>query len=49
MDLSTIRSKLLNNKYENINEFDNDCNLIFINTKLYNTNKKSKVLLRTLY
>ena len=45
MDLSTIRSKLLNNKYESINEFDYDCNLIFINSKSYNTNKKSKVLL----
>lgn len=43
MDLSTVKDKLFNDKYETPNEFYNDMRLIFQNSRTYNTNKRSRV------
>lgn len=43
MDLGTVRENLVNDKYELPQQFDTDIKLIFQNSRLYNTNKRSRV------
>jgi hypothetical protein len=43
MDFGTIRQKLFNGLYGNVSEFNDDCKLVFANSKAYNTNKRSRV------
>jgi bromodomain and WD repeat domain-containing protein 1/3 len=47
MDLSTVKDKLFNDKYETPNEFYNDMRLIFQNSRTYNTNKRSRIYVMT--
>lgn len=48
MDLGTIRKRLLSDNYHEPKEFNKDLKLIFQNSKLYNTDKKSAVYGMTL-
>lgn len=43
MDLRTVKEDLLGGNYETPLEFAKDMRLIFINSRNYNTNKRSKV------
>jgi len=43
MDLRTVKEDLLGGNYESPHEFCKDMRLIFINSKNYNTNKRSRV------
>jgi hypothetical protein len=44
MDFGTIRDRLKSNYYgRNVKKFDDDCALVFFNSKHYNTNKRSQV------
>lgn len=43
MDLRTVKEDLLGGNYESPLEFCKDMRLIFINSKNYNTNKRSRV------
>lgn len=43
MDLGTIREQLQCDNYDSPREFARDVRLVFSNSKLYNTNKKSRV------
>jgi hypothetical protein len=43
MDLRTVKEDLLGGNYETPLEFCKDMRLIFINSKNYNTNKRSRV------
>ena len=43
MDLTTVKEQLLSDLYNNPNEFAKDMRLIFLNSKSYNTNKKSQI------
>jgi hypothetical protein len=43
MDFGTVRAKLFNGQYNNVEEFDDDCKLVLANSKKYNTNKRSRV------
>ncbi|RWS23747.1 bromodomain and WD repeat-containing protein 3-like protein, partial [Leptotrombidium deliense] len=47
MDLSTVREQLLVNDYSNPNEFVKDMNLIFTNSRSFNTNKRSRIYAMT--
>jgi bromodomain and WD repeat domain-containing protein 1/3 len=43
MDLRTVKEDLLGGNYESPLEFCKDMRLIFMNSKNYNTNKRSRV------
>jgi bromodomain and WD repeat domain-containing protein 1/3 len=45
MDFSTIRHNLTYNFYEDLSDFDKACKLIFKNSRSYNTNKRSAVII----
>lgn len=47
MDLSTVKDKLFNEKYETPNDFYNDMRLIFQNSRTYNTNQRSRIYVMT--
>ncbi|KAG8189872.1 hypothetical protein JTE90_023378 [Oedothorax gibbosus] len=48
MDLSTVREKLKDNMYDSPTDFRKDMRLIFMNSRNYNTNKKSRIYSMTL-
>lgn len=48
MDLGTVRETLFAGEYENIREFRKDMDLIFANSKTYNTDKRSSIYTMTL-
>ena len=48
MDLSTIREQLMSGNYEDPKDLNKDLKLIFQNSKLYNTDKRSVIFLMTL-
>lgn len=48
MDLSTVKEKLLSDKYSNPNSLFRDLRLIFSNSRTFNTNKRSKIYASTL-
>lgn len=43
MDLRTIKEDLIGGNYESANEFFKDMRIIFVNSRAYNTNKRSRV------
>jgi hypothetical protein len=43
ISFSQIREKLERNEYAELKDFDDDCKLLFQNSKTYNTQKRSKV------
>lgn len=47
MDLGTVKEDLLGGNYETPNDFCKDMRLIFQNSKVYNTNKRSRVRIST--
>ncbi|CAG0887382.1 unnamed protein product [Darwinula stevensoni] len=48
MDLSTVKGKVQSGSYASPEEFSHDINLIFRNSKDYNTNKRSRIYSMTL-
>lgn len=48
MDLGTIRKHLQDDDYTNPKDFFKDVQLVFTNSKAYNTNKRSRIYLMTL-
>lgn len=48
MDLGTVREQLMAGVYDNMREFRKDIDLIFANSKSYNTDKRSKIYAMTL-
>lgn len=44
MDLRTIKEDLLGGNYESASDFIKDMRIVFRNSKLYNTNKHSRVI-----
>ncbi|XP_018564263.1 bromodomain and WD repeat-containing protein 3 isoform X2 [Anoplophora glabripennis] len=47
MDLGTVKENLINDKYEIPQQFCTDMRLIFQNSRLYNTNKRSRIYVMT--
>lgn len=45
MDLGTVKEDLTGGNYETPAEFAKDVRLIFTNSRTYNTNKRSKVII----
>lgn len=43
MDLGTVRARLLDGSYARAEQFASDVRLVFSNSRLYNTNKRSRV------
>lgn len=43
MDLQTVKEELLSGNYETPMEFAKDMRLIFLNSRSYNTNQRSRV------
>ena len=48
MDLGTVREQLMAGLYDNMREFRKDIDLIFLNSKTYNTDKRSNIYTMTL-
>lgn len=48
-DLTTIVKKLDRNAYQTPEDFDRDCRLIFSNSRLFNTDVRSKVNNSTIF
>jgi len=44
MDLGTVREELMADNYDSPENFINDVRLIFENSRMYNTNKRSRVM-----
>ncbi|KPJ20909.1 Bromodomain and WD repeat-containing protein 1 [Papilio machaon] len=43
MDLGTVRARLISGSYTRAEHFARDVRLVFSNSRLYNTNKRSRV------